>query len=63
MKISSKVTFLAAVAAVVALSSLDASAYVWINTPITRAPDAGTTMPLLGMALIAVDAIRRKLKA
>jgi hypothetical protein len=61
MKISSKVMLLAAVMAFI---TLNASAYLpRPNTPITRAPDAGTTMPLLGMALIAVDAIRRKLKA
>ena len=67
MKISNKVTVLAVVAVLVAFSSLDASAtilgnIVGIDCP-KRVPDAGTMMPLLGMSLIAVDAIRRKLKA
>jgi hypothetical protein len=68
MKISNKVTLLAVVAVLVALSSLDASAHITIGNIVgidcpKRVPDAGTMMPLLGMSLIAVDAIRRKLKA
>jgi hypothetical protein len=63
MKLS-KVTLLAAVAAFVALSGINASAaFTNLDIPTTHVPDAGSMMPLVGMALVAADVLRRKLKA
>ena len=70
MKHTRTARFLTVAAAFVALGALSAGAYergfkvvTCYSSPATTVPDAGSMIPLLGMSLIAVDALRRKLRS
>jgi hypothetical protein len=68
MKHTRYARFLTLATAFLALGAISASALSVVtcysnDCPPSRVPDSGTMIPMLGMALMAADALRRKLQS